>query len=170
MRLVTWLRDADELARRCHLLRKSCTDPARDTDVLCRGVRVYSESTGAASAREEQRRGRGMRLVTWLRVECELVRRRWRFWRSRTYPVRDTAAISPRWCSSSSAFDSDHTEVHAVEPKIIRRVANFRSESYEIVHASKKKPTGHPVYPTPRAESHGTGPERSPCRICCLHH
>ena len=74
----------------------------------------------------------------------------------------------PALVQQQRARDSDHSEGHAEELKLIRGTADFFSERYEVWHASKKKPTVLPVYPTPRAESHGTGSERSPCRFCCL--
>ena len=224
---MTWLRVVCELARRYQLLGRSRTDPARDTDVVCRGVKVCCERTGAASA--HARSSVSMRdaardmaagcvqareaLPAALAVahrpgtrhcrvlpRCQSVlgvhgssKRPRRATTGKRDAARDMAAgcvrarlaalallalahiPGTRHCSDLPALvqqqrarDSDHSEGHAEELKLIRGTADFFSERYEVWHASKKKPTVLPVYPTPRAESHGTGSERSPCRFCCL--
>ena len=74
---MTWLRVVCELARRYQLLGRSRTDPARDTDVVCRGVKVCCERTGAASAHARARQVGGRRAHVFAPNSCPVGVRWW---------------------------------------------------------------------------------------------
>ena len=222
---MTWLRVVCELARRYQLLGRSRTDPARDTDVVCRGVKVCCERTGAASA--HARSSVSMRdaardmaagcvqareaLPAALAVahrpgtrhcrvlpRCQSVlgvhgssKRPRRATTGKRDAARDMAAgcvrarlaalallalahiPGTRHCSDLPALvqqqrarDSDHSDGHVEELKLIR--GTFFPKLRSRACASKKKPQS--FRSTPPLELRAMGPALSPppCRFCCL--